>query len=233
VCGISNLADHARRILYFHGRPESIVFHETEEADYYLRESDLRMSEAERKVLYLSILRAANKEIAKRTFYGIRTEPLPDHPHFTVLMWFNAPEEWSVIGSKGMEASLRGDTHIDLDANEVVVPFPIYFVKDVAGFLDPLPLYELSFEAKMRGRYPKPTPQNVRKALKGMADTYLPDVDNEERQLWAMEMFDMLVRAKQGDPDAIASTATFLKGMRELPFGLPYLRLLEQFMEEA
>jgi len=91
-----------------------------------------------------------NKEIAKRTFYGGRTQLAPADGH--VLAWSNSAERWIVFAKKYRKGEEVMPTRIGLDANMIYAPYDLAFLHRIAPNLDPLPLFILSFEAKERRR---------------------------------------------------------------------------------
>lgn len=82
---------------------------------------------------------AINGMITGRTQYGLRE----DKSRGTLMFWSNGAEAW-IVDPRPPQSAI-------LDANELVVPFPRRQVSLIAGFLDPLPLFRYSLEARERG----------------------------------------------------------------------------------
>jgi len=89
-------------------------------------------------------IKELNEQIAERTGYGLRPEVCTKHPCY-ILSWSNGSATWFV-----QYREERGE--VTLDANQILAQgYPRELLYRIAGCLDPLPLYSLSFEAKMRG----------------------------------------------------------------------------------
>ena len=90
-----------------------------------------------------------NTEISKLVSYGLREVTLGQSPNFR-LNWSNGQSRWWAYPD-----AISEDTEtIRLDANELAVSVVSKEVLDrVLPWLDPLPLYAASLEAKERGIY--------------------------------------------------------------------------------
>ena len=84
-----------------------------------------------------------NEEIARRTSYGVRTVEVWIKGY--VLTWSNGSQKWY----RSRVQSQVGE-RLQLDANEIYVPYKAKWIDHVIDTLDPLPLYANSTEAKMR-----------------------------------------------------------------------------------
>jgi len=89
-----------------------------------------------------------NRQVGERTMYGIRKETVPEG-EYAILTWSNGAGRWMVSGWLYRDRK-TGDT-VDLDANMLLVKYPQQQVEKFIAYLDPLPLYGLSTEARMRG----------------------------------------------------------------------------------
>lgn len=86
-----------------------------------------------------------NSLIAKRTYYGVRTETvLPEK--YCIIAWSNGGEKWLNYGGRRH----NHNNEVQVDANEVVVPLYRDQIDKVIDRLDDLPLFANSFEAKSR-----------------------------------------------------------------------------------
>ena len=92
----------------------------------------------------LSAVDVTDKEIMKRTGYGVRREVAKEPS--TRIVWSNAGAHWIVYLNR-----IEPGTEVELDANEIMVPFSPARMERIADFLVELPLYAASIEAKMRG----------------------------------------------------------------------------------
>ena len=117
----------------------------------------------------IELVQKLNNEVRKRTTYGTREEPLPGPVSGVwVLSWSNGSAEWYVSGHpfyykhapSSPEAgemgyitrrpSRAGDIVV-LDSNQFMVRAKKSDLLKVVRWLEPLPLYRFSFEAKGRG----------------------------------------------------------------------------------
>lgn len=94
------------------------------------------------------VVEELNNRIAKLRMYGLR-EVAVDKPSY-ILTWSNASKEW--WPSYGLGVIQPGQT-ISLDANQTLAPYRKAVLERVLPHLDYLPLYKMSFEAKVRGEY--------------------------------------------------------------------------------
>lgn len=85
-----------------------------------------------------------DEKIAERTDYGVRSE-IAEEPS-TEVVWSNGGACWVVYPGR-----IEQGTEVELDANEIIVPFSPARMDRIVDFLVELPLYRLSTEAKMRG----------------------------------------------------------------------------------
>jgi len=108
-----------------------------------VREAIQQLSEKEQEA-FLEV----NEKISERRTYGIRTVEIPEE--HTILSWSNGAESWNVTGwqTNNKEA---GDK-VELDANQIIVPYSQDVVYEFIEYLRPLPLYKYSTEAKARGQ---------------------------------------------------------------------------------
>ena len=86
----------------------------------------------------------AGYEVWERQNYGLRNESVKPKMRYTKLWWSNAGERWYAREEVFHEDTAR------LDANEILLPYRKDQVQEILGDLPPLPLFELSHEAKMR-----------------------------------------------------------------------------------
>jgi hypothetical protein len=179
-------------------------------------------------------IKLANHEIRKRTYYGYHKVRLPDHPNLSILAWSNGGENWHImwgtINDVARSVVLKGQREITLDANEILVPIHPTVMERVVEELDPLPLFDFSIEAKVSGRYPQADDKTVRKVLRAMVDTEMPESDPEERAIVAMDLWDAFVKAKAGNLAAQRVVEQFFLGL-EHPT-LAYTNILEDWMKE-
>ena len=92
----------------------------------------------------LSAVDITDEEIMKRTRYGVRKEVAKEPS--TEIMWSNGDACWIVCLNQ-----IEPGTKVELDANEIIVPFSRVQMERIANFLVELPLYAASSEAKMHG----------------------------------------------------------------------------------
>jgi hypothetical protein len=117
-------------------------------------------------------LKDANERIKALTSYGLRNQMIESNSS-CCLSWSNGAARWfhgpgclsvpkrdasgDIIreggGNEGwpLFRRLRKGEDVNQDANQVVVPYPCKTVVKLLPFLEPLPLYGLSAEAKERG----------------------------------------------------------------------------------
>lgn len=86
-----------------------------------------------------------NNLIKNLTRYGYRSETKPKEA--TVLFWSNGNRKW-FIDRRWSEDSRDTEKEINLDANELVVPYPVEKVEKITEQLIELPLYSNSTEAR-------------------------------------------------------------------------------------
>lgn len=210
LVGAANLLEAA---LVHHAVPERVAYHREGDFRFFVPERTLRTPRAERAALQAEVLEDANAEVRQLRYYGRRTAPLPDHPHFTLIMWSNGTAEWFVNPSQTMGALLawgRGERSAALDSNEAVVPHPEYLVHPVVAEIEPHPLYELSFEARGRGEAMEPTTRNVEMVVSRMVRQVNPYAGRVDRILEEMRIKDLLGRMRDGDLDAALEFDRFL-----------------------
>lgn len=89
-----------------------------------------------------------NAEIAKLTNLGRRTEIVHSR-NAHIIEWSNGSAEWWVYrsGQYG-SGSLIINRELNLDANQVLIYVPLYKLDKILQWLNPLPLYEGSYEYK-------------------------------------------------------------------------------------
>lgn len=178
-------------------------------------------------------IKASNQEIAKRTYYGRRSEELPKHPNFTILGWSNGSQKWNImwgyIQGAIRKVMLGNGGSIELDANYVLVPAHPSVIKLVVDELDPLPLYEYSTEAKERGDYPKAYAPAVRKVIRAIIDAEAPDEESEERAIMAMDLWELVEKARNGQHGAQQALGIVLGNLKNTP--MPYLQVLTEWLD--
>jgi len=117
----------------------------------------------------IQLVQRLNDEVRGRTKYGTREEALPGPVREVwVLTWSNASAEWFVSGHPFYYRYAPGDPEagvvgyifrhpvrmgeiVVLDANQIMVRGRRRELERVVRWLEPLPLYKFSFEAKGRG----------------------------------------------------------------------------------
>lgn len=92
----------------------------------------------------LIAIEAVDKEIAKRTYYGIRTE-VAKRPS-VIISWSNGSASWDVYPGR-----IEPGTEVQLDANQVLAPYSWARMNRICDFLIEHPLYRASTEARDRG----------------------------------------------------------------------------------
>jgi len=100
------------------------------------------------------IMNVINQIIDKRRTYGLHTERVPSGD-FCILAWSNGWEMWYIAWMIMEYVKKHRLREVELDANEIIVPYSCKTVAKVICFLRPLPLYAYSFEYKRR--YVPPT----------------------------------------------------------------------------
>lgn len=123
----------------------------------------------------VKLIQEINDKIRKRTTYGTREEPLPGPvSRVWVLSWSNGSACWYIAGHpiwykyapEHPEArygylyrhpTKAGDL-ANLDANQVMVMAKRSDIGATLSYLEPLPLYAHSFEARQRGFGTPPPP---------------------------------------------------------------------------
>jgi len=97
-----------------------------------------------------SIVEKINEQISNLTNLGLREEIVPNN-NFTFIQWSNGTESWFINRLSTNYYKERTKEKIaKLDANELVVPFNIEQVEQIIDQLINLPLYQNSFERKIR-----------------------------------------------------------------------------------
>lgn len=94
------------------------------------------------------IIDELNNRIAKLRMYGLRSEVV-EKPSYK-LVWSNAAKSWYPAYALGV---FQPGDKVTLDANEFLAPYRRDVLTRVVPKLDYLPLYKMSFEAKLRGEY--------------------------------------------------------------------------------
>lgn len=93
----------------------------------------------------IALVQTINNQIRQRTKYGTRQEVVERAPGY-VLTWSNGSAAWYTSWARK-----RGET-ATLDANEVLVQgVKKADLEAILRWLEPLPLYAYSYEAKERG----------------------------------------------------------------------------------
>ncbi len=94
----------------------------------------------------IELVERVNEFIRQRTRYGVRKENVAKSPGY-ILHWSNASAEWYVYGGRYAKGEM-----VTLDANQVLVQGAKKSDLDpICRWLEPLPLYRHSFEARERG----------------------------------------------------------------------------------
>lgn len=87
-----------------------------------------------------------NELIKELTEYGRRQVKIPaTYPNLTILAWSNGSRGWYTFNSDYAKG-LKKDNMIELDANQLIVPYKKEKVITIIEHLDELPLYKNSFE---------------------------------------------------------------------------------------
>lgn len=94
------------------------------------------------------VIEELNNRIAKLSMYGLRQEVV-DKPSYK-LVWSNAAKAWWVAYGLGV---FQPGEKVTLDANEFLASYRQDVLTRVVPKLNYLPLYKMSFEAKLRGEY--------------------------------------------------------------------------------
>jgi hypothetical protein len=132
----------------------------------------------------------------------------------------------------------RGKKSTELDANELLLPFHPWLVDKIASELDPLPLFDLSLEAKERNKELGPDDKGMRELARRLIAQGMPDLDREEQAVEAFEVWDVMQRAKevraagQGGPNIPMESMMFIfktAGLRGPT--IPYFTLFEKWLE--
>ena len=101
----------------------------------------------------VNLIVTSNNIISEMTTYGVRQIEIVKQPSY-ILSWSNASASWGVEyytihGNRITETPYNST--IVIDANQFVLQAPKKLILEVIPWLDPLPLYSGSFEAKERG----------------------------------------------------------------------------------
>ncbi len=97
----------------------------------------------------LALIQYINKLISQRTKYGLREETVEKIPAYE-LVWSNAGANWYIWSL----AYQRKGQLVKMDANHILVQgIRKAEIEAVLKWLNPLPLYSFSYEAKERGIY--------------------------------------------------------------------------------
>ena len=92
----------------------------------------------------LRAVTVTDERITERTGYGVRSE-IAEEPS-TEISWSNGGACWVVYPRR-----IEPGTEVELDANEIIVPYSPVRMDRIVDFLIELPLYRLSTEAGLRG----------------------------------------------------------------------------------
>jgi|FLYN01.1.fsa_nt_gi hypothetical protein len=191
------------------------------------------LPEEEERFILETVTKDINETIAKRTYYGPRSERIPDDPFPTALFWSNAAETWMVDWEKTERIQRlkgQGIQEVTLDANEIIVPHPPHLIEKITDALDPLPLYAFSVEAKEREGYPKPTDAAIRKMLRAVIRQLHPRVDEEELRILAIQWFETLSKAKRfRTPEDMVEASKLREAILSVAPG--FIRLLDEWFE--
>ena len=92
-----------------------------------------------------------NRAIENRISYGMRSELVEQEPT-TFLHWSNGSRRWfAAHPNSGWGKDIKKGNEINLDANQLIMPYSYETINKFAECLKELPLYACSFEAKKRG----------------------------------------------------------------------------------
>ena len=106
----------------------------------------MTLDENDRDYAYLfHALVTINNQIESRTTYGVREETVTEMP-VNMIRWSNAQEGWYIVKSN----LFIGDI-VQLDANELLVPYTSLVINRIREELLPLPLFTHSFESVYGG----------------------------------------------------------------------------------
>lgn len=123
----------------------------------------------------VELIQQVNDAIRKRTTYGVRIEVVKSIPVHE-LQWSNAGADWGRIRAwpvtpidprhikgewglyKRLERRARPGDEVELDANMILAYGRARDIDATLSYLEPLPLYKHSFEAKQRGFGTSPPP---------------------------------------------------------------------------
>ena len=232
---LGTTAELVETFLLFHAVPEEVLIHPVEGQPYFVPVETFRAGgrgSPARLAVLRDVLKAANDQVRRQTYYGVRQERVPDHPFFTVLMWSNGSASWFINWGSTTAwprlCALRNQCEFQLDANEIVVPYPPIAVHEVIEAVDLHPLYQFSSEAKERGEYPEATDAGVRRAIRSAIDQAMPGMDPEERAVLAIDWFSHFKAAKAKVPGQMEKVEAFL---REFPVWPGFARLLEEWFK--
>lgn len=208
----------------------------------YVPETLIEMRDEQLQTELVRILKAGNKEVAKRTYYGQRAEPLPANLIFTVLSWSNGGKRWQVIYGTNDRlvgaVAKRGQKTTQLDANELLLPFHPWLVDKIAEELDPLPIYTQSLEARERDDDIKPNDAGMREVVRRLVAQGNPDFDRETLAVESIEVWEIAQKAKaqyQNNKNQINISMESLAYIFKIA-GLkgqimPYYRVFEAWLE--
>ncbi len=91
-----------------------------------------------------------NEQIKELTEYGMRhVKILKSYPNFTILNWSNGSKEWYTHHTDITKQYKKGDV-LNLDANQLIVPFKRSKVLEIINQLNNLPLFKNSTEARSK-----------------------------------------------------------------------------------
>ena len=214
-------------MVLYHERPEEIAAIQRQGLVSYMPETFLRDPG-----IFNRALDAASEQARQRTFYGLRPITLPAAPFFSILTWDNGAAEWYtdyMTTEWAVRLAWKGRREISLDANQILIPYPPYVAARIAPWVEPLPLYHFSTEARGRGEDVLATGLNVRRILRSLMDQNFPQMDSEERQLEAMTTYEIFDAARRGDPGSREAAMDWLKRLPDFPPG--FWNVLRQWIQ--
>lgn len=181
----------------------------------------------------LLVLRAANREIKQRTSYGAREVRLPKKGEPTVVFWSNAAEAWGVDEQKSRrarQAMRKGQEGIELDANEILLPYHPWLVERILTEFDRLPLYSQSMEARHRGAALEANDRGMREVFRMLIRQANPYLDPEDLSLESAATWEIAQKAKEGDRGALERIELLFAEAGDQGSVMPFYRIFDEWM---
>lgn len=168
-----------------HRAPDSYQFINGELRNVRHEEYALQLTENE----LATILDDINSVISGRNMYGHRSHPASNLDS-TKIVWSNGSKSWHIL--RGWHVNQLVAKHVygnlkpsQLDANEIIVPYPEPVVELLLSSLYPLPLYSYSWEAKREKRGSVKGPVVSDRTAK----TIVRSIANQHAQIWYEAMY--------------------------------------------